>query len=890
MEAMFKSKLKGSEWLPWQSCIDSLQSVGCTLQEAKSFLKEYGSWIRVKDFLDILFASPKEKQKLEDFMKMKKPISLCLPLRITFKLRETPSVLSNMADKTFAGRIKPGAKYCYASYPGKFKTGFEALSSDVGEFGDQSVACVYFCKKEDGLGSHHPDPEDSKGRCYCRRIYGEGNDSNRDYQTFGYIHWIGAPYGEKMANAQKVAEAMNAVLVREDASEEEKTHAIREAKRRWNQSGRVAAWGCLWLHVWFGHMKEAVKRRQRLKVVYYPGMVGKGKVTMKDLQDPNVSLWDSDPKNRGLGGSQKAEVAIIEDMRELEGAAWDYDEVDVSEFLKDSFSPGNTVAALDGHEWKRGVIIGVDGLQWKVRCQRTNQVLTTDRVRHESEAVEKFATIFSEAFGASLPDGEVVATCPREERLEDGVLTMRFDLQCKDVAALKALCSAVLSGHLESAIQDRDDFGRLSAGVHIEKTEFVKAYKHVLMSSIDLTPHQEEKVKELEGDGDFHLSAAAGSGKTFVAVRKVLLTLDANSEGQVLFVAPTKALCLHFLQWFVAMHGGDEADVVKQFARLRLMYAPYNSCMTASLKGNKIELAKDEGPNIQFVLSIVDEAHDIFRTDVEQGVLREILLHSSKQRILLSDASQSGAVKQNYPKEIQFQEKHLSQVVRSTDRIVLGAKSFQLPPESSEQLPTDESSSSCAGPPLKTFLFEPEDAASPSPPFQEYCRYTISALRHVISSYPDLRLHHCVAIIVPNPDFLNRFKPVLEKVLRDPITHKSFLVQHKTPQLPAPLPRPPQLSAPLPRPLLPPPPLPAQLLPPRKPDPADQDELAGKNLRFIDFEESLSYIVTSDTVENCKEECIILDSVDNAKGLEELIVISVGMDAEIGSEGAAVPS
>lgn len=57
-----------------------------------------------------------------------------------------------------------------------------------------------------------------------------------------------------MANAQKVAEAMNAVLVREDASEEEKTHAIREAKRRWNQSGRVAAWGCLWLHVSFLHL------------------------------------------------------------------------------------------------------------------------------------------------------------------------------------------------------------------------------------------------------------------------------------------------------------------------------------------------------------------------------------------------------------------------------------------------------------------------------------------------------------------------------------------------------------------------------------------------------------------------------------------------------------
>lgn len=88
-----------------------------------------------------------------------------------------------MGDKTFKGRIKEGAKYCYASYPGKFKTGFVALTSDEGEFSEQSVACVYFCTKEDGLGKHHTDPEDPKGRCFCRWIYGEGNDLNRDYET-----------------------------------------------------------------------------------------------------------------------------------------------------------------------------------------------------------------------------------------------------------------------------------------------------------------------------------------------------------------------------------------------------------------------------------------------------------------------------------------------------------------------------------------------------------------------------------------------------------------------------------------------------------------------------------------------------------------------------------
>ncbi|CAK9005406.1 unnamed protein product, partial [Durusdinium trenchii] len=69
VEAMFQSKLGESGRLERRSCVDVLQSLGLTFQEANTLLKEYSedSWICVKDFLDILFAPP-EVQKAEESM------------------------------------------------------------------------------------------------------------------------------------------------------------------------------------------------------------------------------------------------------------------------------------------------------------------------------------------------------------------------------------------------------------------------------------------------------------------------------------------------------------------------------------------------------------------------------------------------------------------------------------------------------------------------------------------------------------------------------------------------------------------------------------------------------------------------------------------------------
>lgn len=45
---------------------------------------------------------------------------------------------------------------------------------------------------------------------------------------------------------------------------------------------------------------------QRLKVVFFPGEVGEGKLTMSELSTGN--LWDG----LGCGGSQKCEIATVE--------------------------------------------------------------------------------------------------------------------------------------------------------------------------------------------------------------------------------------------------------------------------------------------------------------------------------------------------------------------------------------------------------------------------------------------------------------------------------------------------------------------------------------------------------------------------------------------------
>ena len=145
-------------------------------------------------------------------------------------------MIEETEDKTFRGDIKDGAKHCFVSFPGKFASAWDALIHEEAVH-SESIACIFLCTPEDGLGKHEPDPLRPE-ICYCKTIYGE-----RTAKEFGYLKIL--PRGftpDQEEKARKKAASTNTVVVREDASQEEKEAAMEEAEQAWEKNGRTAAW------------------------------------------------------------------------------------------------------------------------------------------------------------------------------------------------------------------------------------------------------------------------------------------------------------------------------------------------------------------------------------------------------------------------------------------------------------------------------------------------------------------------------------------------------------------------------------------------------------------------------------------------------------------------
>ena len=165
-----------------------------------------------------------------------------------------------------------------------------------------------------------------------------------------------------------------------EAPQSEQEEAIKKAEAQWQKCDCVASWGCAWYPKWLDRVREAVARGQRLKAVFFPKQVGQGKLSMEELSREKVDLWD----NVGCGGSQKCELATLDRLQKQEGSKWDYDEVDVADFLGSEFTAGCPVYAKTkgegGEEWRRGVLVrqktrGTIGgrVSWLVRCEKTQE-------------------------------------------------------------------------------------------------------------------------------------------------------------------------------------------------------------------------------------------------------------------------------------------------------------------------------------------------------------------------------------------------------------------------------------------------------------------------------------------------------------------------------------
>eukprot|EP00438_Fugacium_kawagutii_P024358 Skav225969 [mRNA] locus=scaffold4916:6319:8613:- [translate_table: standard] len=626
---------------------------------------------------------------------------------------------------------------------------------------------------------------------------------------------------EEKKKLRQRACAMHAHIVFGDATDKDEEIA----QRLWEDNKRRAAWGCRWFHIWFARVEKAVHLGQRLKVVYFPSEVGCGKVAWHRL--PHANLWDG----QGLGGSQKGEVAKLEQMKQLEpDGKWDYDEVDVTDFLKDQFQPGKVVDACDSatNRFSKAKILqilhpNVPGgeLKWRVQRVTSQTQFETTRIRHTTEFFEKLLqnygertlqNIFKDAVGLEVG---VIS----EEQLDNGrpCLQVKFRFENKErIRQAHMLRDAVLSNDLGlklNAVLSKKH--GVTEELAVDNEEFLKHYTRKLMSFTTLTPHQEEKLKELftTPDEHIHLMAPAGGGKTFVALRYVVKKLQTTTAGDIIYICPNQTLAFYFVRWLLMHMSGDE-----WLKRMVVLRKPYKHFMRVSIQNRRIILEELRDQPTGAVLAIFDEAHEVLSIDYIEWRINNSLFHriQAQQKMLLSDISQSRSLHVEYPKDPEVRRVTLTEVVRSTKRVVGGAASFGL---------QDSDATSCigtTGPPLKTFLFATTENGQGL--FGKFAGKTVEALLHLLQTYPSVRFEQDVAVIVPNEDFYKNFKLHLEKCLKSKFSPSS---------------------------------------------------------QVVSFEESLACLPGDNDRQN-GDEVFILDLDDNARGLEKLFIVCVGFDVEIG--------
>ena len=396
------------------------------------------------------------------------------------------------------------------------------------------------------------------------------------------------------------------------------------------------------------------------------------------------------------------------------------------------------------------------------------------------------------------------------------------EMKIETVHGMQKLRNDILNEHLELELNSKLlESGHGRRQLRLNKTYFCEHYESQLLRQSTLTDHQREKFEEIQRAKSrvMHVSAVAGSGKTFLAVQLVLDTLK-ETAGQVLFIAPSLPLCFYFARWLGRRGSHENISFPSLLDRLVIL-VPTMNFMKLVVQGRSLVSISDETLcNTEYDLTVVDEAHDIYKDDVlDSGVLEKV---KTKRWLLLSNLSQSSVLTPKFPPNLK--EVRLTQVVCSTKRVVAGAAAFHATPVDKEGL-----GSLCPdGPPLKTFLFQTIHVAGAEKDYVTYVQKSVAAIHFIVDGYRGLSLHHRVALLVSDDDFRQKFEPMLKEALN----------------------------------------------------------IGKRKFDFTSFQDSMStlpldLLQVEGSKDNKDDEVMILDTVENAKGLEQLFVICIDLDSEI---------
>ncbi|KAJ1472259.1 hypothetical protein T484DRAFT_1841005 [Baffinella frigidus] len=473
----------------------------------------------------------------------------------------------------------------------------------------------------------------------------------------------------------------------------------------------------------------------------------------------------------------------------------------------------------------------------------------------------------------------------------------------RDVAFIKNLSHEVLTGVLDEKLgkslskmlspadgangavtvtavnlgQPAEIAGPRNITVECDLSGFAQSFERAILGMDKLTAHQTKKLEELRGPDCVHLRAPAGAGKTFVALHLILQAMfGPNGEHaanvKILFVVKNEALALFVVKWLLARCEG----AVQKRRLLESVHLLYQPCEDGprAVQLDDGRLWTEAVPAELYDMIVIDEAHHVFSDEPVRGTVEKYtapLLATSRpdpprdfpRFLILSDVSQSLDLNPQYPADLQ--QVHLTEVVRSSQRILAGAAAFQLH-EGKDQPDATTCQNSVAGPPLKSVVFE---LAAGAEMMERYVDQTVQALLiHVAATFPRLSFHDRVAIIVTDDGFRDDFCAALKR--RGGL---AALLKEQVAELEK-----------------------------RR----DAGGLAGKEKQSLEellkkiqgVSERRFRVVDAAEASQCvpernasveEEQMILVDTVANFHGLERLIVVAVGLD-EVGSPEATTRS
>jgi len=271
------------------------------------------------------------------------------------------------------------------------------------------------------------------------------------------------------------------------------------------------------------------------------------------------------------------------------------------------------------------------------------------------------------------------------------------------------------------------------------------------------------------------IKATAGAGKTFAGATIIIKKLEMCKDSDVLFVCNTEALALFMLKWIGERYPGTARKKKEALLRVHVMFSPWDAVHKLSKKeltGNagRLELI-EEKPKRQYGMLVMDEAHHILIDEATRDKCFQTKLVSEETDLLvLSDLSQSNTDSPLcLPQVLQgISPMHLTQVVRSTQRIVSGAMAFQVSDSHLDKENTQcYDQTQCAGPPLRPFIFKAR-GSNTSELFGQYVDETMGAFQAITEEFPTMCLHGKVAVLTPtDQSFMNGLRAALAPRLQE---------------------------------------------------------------------------------------------------------------------------